>query len=321
MRKLLFLAGLCVAGSGGLGLKAGHAQDFPNKPIRIVTSGIGGSADFASRVIAHGLTAALGQQVIVDNRPNGPIPGEIVARAAPDGYTLLVSANSLWMGKLLQAAISYDPMKDFTPVTLATTSPNVLLVPPALPVHSVKDLIALAKTRPGQLNYGSGAAGASSHLAAELLKAMAGINLVRIPYKSNASQIADLIGGQIQLMFSNATAAPPHIKSGRLRALAVTTPQPSALFPELPTVAATVPGYESAVINGVLAPARMPAPLIMRLNQEIVRAINAPDARARLAPAGVEAVGSTPETLAGIIKTEVAKWSKIIKETGMRAQE
>jgi len=263
-----------------------HAQDFPTKPIRLVTPGLGGSADFVARVIAQGLTTALNQQIIVENRPNGPIPAEIVARSSADGYTLLISANSLWIGKLLKPELSYDSIKDFTPLTLATTSPNVLLVPPSLPAQSVKELIALAKVKPGQLNYGSGASGASSHLAAELLKAMAGIDLVRIPYASNATQITDLIAGRIQVMFSNATAAPPHLKAGRLRGLAVTTAKPSPLFPDLPTVAATMPGYESAAINGIFAPARLPAPLVKRLNQELVRVVTAPEARRDLRRVG-----------------------------------
>ena len=182
-------------------------------PARIVTSGIGGSADYVSRLPAQGLTDTWGQQVIVDNRANGPVPGEIVSGAAPDGDNLVVSANSLWIGQLLQAQ-PYHPIRDFTPITLATRSPNVLWVNPTLPANSVKDLIAMAKAKPGQLNYGSGATGASSHLAAELLKAMAGVNIVRIPDKSNSAQITDLMAGQIQLMFSNATAAPPHMNRG-----------------------------------------------------------------------------------------------------------
>ncbi len=303
------------------GLAAAAATpDFPVKSIRIVAPGIGGSADFVARMIAQGLTADSGWQVIVDNRPNGPISGEIVAKAAPDGYTLLVTSNSHWIGPLMAEKTPYDAVRDFLPVTQATTSPNVLLVNPSLPAKSVKELIDLARAKPGQLNYGSGAIGASSHLAAELLKSMANINLVRIPYNSNAAQITDLIGGRIQVMFSNATAAPPHMKSGRLRGLAVTSLKPSALLPELPAVSATVPGYDSTGMVGVFAPARMPAALNTRLNQEIVRALNRPDVTEKLTNAGVDAVGGSPQQLAASIKADVIKWTKIIKETGIRAE-
>jgi len=311
----MFSVGLMV-----LHARSGWSQGYPSKPIRVVTSGLGGSADFVARLIAQGLTTNLGRQVIVDNRPNGPIPGEIVSKAQPDGYTLLVSANALWMGPLLQEHVSYDPLKDFSSITIATRAPNVLLVNPSLPVTSVSDLIALAKAKPGTLNYGTGATGAGSHLAAELLKSMAGINMIRVPYKSNAIQITDLMGGRIHLMFSNAAAASAHMKSGKLKGLAVTTAQPSALFPELPTVAATVPGYEEVTNNVVFAPAKTPAALIKRLNQEIVRVLNQAEVKERFFTAGVETIGSSPEGVWVAMKSELSKWAKVIRDAGIRDQ-
>ena len=321
MRMAYFSTSICVFAAmiPGVAVAAG-VPDFPVKSIRIVAPGIGGSADFVARMIAAGLTANVGWQIIVDNRPNGPVSGEIVAKAPPDGYTLLVSSNSHWIGPLMAEQVPYDAVRDFLPVTQATESPNVLLVNPNLPAKSVKELIDLAKSKPGQLNYGSGAIGASSHLAAELLKSMASINVVRIPYNSNAQQITDLIGGRIHVMFSNATAAPPQIKAGRLRGLAVTSLKPSVLFPELPAVSATVPGYDSTGMVGVLVPARTAAALVTRLNQEIARALNRPDIKDKLTNAGVEAVGGSPQQFAASIKADVVKWAKIIKDTGMKVE-
>ena len=321
MRVGGFLISMCVLTLAAAAFSASAAvPEFPVKSLRIVAPGIGGSADFVARMIALGLTANADWQVIVDNRPNGPVSGEIVARATPDGYTLLVTSNSHWIGPLIAQNTPYDAVRDFLPVTQATSSPNVLLINPGTPAKSVKDLIELAKAKPGQLNYGSGAIGASSHLAAELLKSMASINVVRIPYNSNAAQITDLIGGRIQVMFSNATAAPPHMKSGKLRGLAVTSLKPSALFPELPAVSATVPGYDSTGMVGVFAPARMSAALVLRLNQEIARALNRPDVKEKLTYAGVEAVAGSPQQFAGSVKADVVKWTKIIRDAGIREE-
>ncbi len=260
------------------GANVACGQEFPSKPVRIITGGVGGAGDFASRLIGQGLAANWGQQVIVDNRPNGPIPGDMVAKSAPDGYTLLIAVNLLWIGHLLQDNEPYDPVRDFAPVTLAAISPNVLVIHPSVPAKSVKELIALAKARPGQLNYGTGATGSASHLAAELFKAMAGIKMVRIPYKSNSSQTADLIGGHIQLMFTAANAAAPQVSAGRIRALAVTGAQRAVAFPDLPTIAAAgLPGFEAVLYVGVFAPAKTPATLINRLNQETVRVLARPE--------------------------------------------
>ena len=262
----IFSVGLMVLGAtGSLG------QDFPIKPIRIVTLEPGGGTDFSARIIAQGLSGNLGYPVIVDNRggANGVIAAQIVAKASPDGYTLLLNGSPVWLLPFLQDNVPYDPIKDFSPVGLVTSAPNVLVVHPSSAVNSVKELIALAKAKPGTLNYGSAATGGSPHLAAELFKALAGVNIVRIPYKGAGLALNDVIGGRVQMMFPTAATVAPYLKSEKLKVLAVTTGQPSALFPGLPTVATTVPGYESASTVGVFAPAGTPAALVNRLNQEI----------------------------------------------------
>ena len=294
-------------------------QSYPNKPVRMVVSGIAGSSNFAARLIAQGLTGAFGQQVIVDGREGGVVVPEIVAKAAPDGYTLLLNGSAMWLLPFMRSNVAYDPVKDFSPITLAISTPNILVVHPSVPIKSVKDLIALAKARPGELNCATGNAGTSNHLAAELFKAMAGVNIMRIPYKGIAPALNDLISGQVQLMFGAAAAVTQHIKSGRLRAVAVTSAQPSALAPGLPTVAASgVPGYASVAIFGVLAPAKTPAAIIKRLHQDITRVLDTPEVRTRFFNSGSEVVASTPDEFAAAIKSEMSGLGKLITDAGIR---
>src|SRR5688572_22193939 len=229
----MFSAALMLLVAGGA-----WGQSYPVKPIRIVTPGSGGAADFAARLIAPGLTAALGQQVIVDNRSSTIIPGEIVSKAPPDGYTLLIFGAPFWIGPLLEKT-PYDPVRDFQPITAAVRQPNILVVHPSLPVKSVRELIVLAKARPGVLNYASVATGSSSHLAGELFKAMAGVSLVRVPYKGSGAAMVALVSGEVEVSFASAGTVAGAVRSGRLRALAVTTAHPSPLVPGLPTVAAS----------------------------------------------------------------------------------
>ena len=296
------------------------AQTYPIKPVRIVTSEPGGSNDFAARVVAQELSVALGQQVIVENRPAGIIPGEIVSRAAPDGYTLLFIGSSFWVGPLMQKT-PYDPVKDFAPVSLVNRAPTILVVHPSLPVNSVQELIALAKRRPGELDYAMGAPGGSSHLSAELFKALTGTNIVRIPYKGNAQALNGLIGGQVQLMFAVSAAISPHVKSSRLRALATTGAQPSALAPGLPTVeSAGVPGYESETMVSVFAPARTSTMIVQRLTDEIVKALARPDVKEKFFKAGVEVVGSSPDQLVATMKNDASRFGKVIKDSGIRLE-
>jgi tripartite-type tricarboxylate transporter receptor subunit TctC len=298
------------------------AQDYPTKPIRIVAAAPGGGADIAARVIAQGITGGLGQQVIVDNRGGSvAIPAQLAAQAPPDGYTLLFYGNPLWLFPLMQDKPSYDPVAEFAPITVAVSYPNLLVVHPSLPVKSVKELIALAKAKPGTLNYGSGVAGGSPQLSAELFKSMAGVNIVHVPYKGAGPSVTALLGGETQLMFASTTAVGAQIKSGRLKALAVTSAQPSALTPGLPTVAASgVPGYESTALFGMLAPARTPAGIINRLNQEIVRVLNRSEVKERFFNSGAEVVGNSPEQFAAAIKSDIAKMGKVIREANIRAE-
>jgi tripartite-type tricarboxylate transporter receptor subunit TctC len=294
-----------------------YAQDFPNRPVRIVATGAGGAGDFAARAMAQGISGPLGQQVIVDNRPTNIIASEAVFKAPPDGYTLLRNGNNFWLGPLLQKT-PYDPLADFIAITLTDESPNILVVHPSLPARSVKELIALAKARPGELNYGSGSTGGGAHLSGELLKFMANINVVRIPYKSTGPALIDLMAGQIQFMFPSPPAA-PHVQAGRLRALAVTGAKPSALFPGLPTVGEAVPGYELVGLTAIFAPAKTPDTIIKRLNQEMVRYLHTPDARQKFITAGSDVLGTTPEEAAATIKADFTRMSKLIKDAGIRA--
>ena len=307
------LVGVLASGAGGA-----SGQNYPNKPIRIVTGAAGGAADFVTRTVAQGISGALGQPTVVDNRASGVIEGDAVAKAAPDGYTLLVTSGNLWISGFLQTA-PYDVEKDLVPITQVAASPSILVVHPQLPVKSVRELIALAKARPGELNYVSLAAGSTNHLAGELFKALTGVSVVRVSYKSATVATTDLIGGQVQMMFNAVQTAAPHIKSGRLRALAVTSAQPSALFPDLPTMAATVPGYESAAIYGAFAPAKTPAAIVSLLNRTIVDYLKTPAAKERLFNAAVEVVGSTPEQFAAVMKSDMAKWGKVIRDAGIQA--
>jgi tripartite-type tricarboxylate transporter receptor subunit TctC len=313
MAWLNFL-GVTILGAGAV-----FGQNYPLKTIRVVTSEPGGSTDFLARLVAQDVSSRLGKQVIVDNRGGGMLAAEVVSRAPPDGYTLLVSGTSLWLAPFMRDTVPYDPLKSFAPITLAGISPNVLVTHPSLPVQSLKELIALAKARPGELNYGSGSTGAPSHLAAELFKSMSGVNIVRVPYKGTGPAVNALVGGQVQLMFVSPTAAAPHVKSGRLRGLAVTTAQPSALAPGLPTVsAAGLSGYESTSSFGVLAPASTPARIINRLNQEIVHVLASAEAKERLFSAGVEPIGNSAEEFAALMKSDMVKWGRLIKAAGIR---
>ena len=318
MLKPRFIAGMFSMGVVVLSGGFVAAQDFPTKPIRIVSAEVGGGNDFAARAVAQGLST-LGQPVIVDNRPSGVIPGSIVAKAPPDGYTLLAYGISLWIAPLLQSDIPYDPVRDFAPITLVANSPGVLVVYPGLPVKSTGELIALARAKPGQLNYGSTSTGSPPHLAAELFKFMAGVDIVRILYKGMGPALIDLMSGQVHLAFGTASSATPHIKTGRLRALAVSSAQPTAVFPGLPTLASTLPGYEAGSTYGVFVPARTPAIIINRLNREIVRHLQTAEVKERFLNVGVDVIGSSPAELAAAVKSDRERLGKMIKDAGIRA--
>ena len=307
---------------GAMALCAGtvFGQGYPSKPIRIVTNVTGGSQDLAARLIAPKIAERLGQQVIVDNR-GGVISMEMVAKAPADGYTLLVASGSLWTLQYMRDNVAWDALRDYAPISLLVTSPNIIVVHPSLPARTVKELIALAKARPGELNYSTGQSGASAHLAGELFKAMADVKFQRIAYKGQGPAMLSLITGEAQLSFPNAASAAPYMKAGRIIGLAVTTSQPSELAPGLPTVAAAgLPGYESRAIVGIFAPAKTPATLIDHLNLEIVRGLNNADVKRRFFDSGAEVVASSPAELTAAMKSEMATTGKVIKDVGIRAE-
>lgn len=296
------------------------AQDYPNRPVRVVTAAIGGGIDFGARLIAQGLATALGQQFVVDNRGGTNVAPLTAAKATPDGYTLLVHNNTVWLSPLLDN-VPYDYEKELQPITLTSRSPNILVVHPSLGVNSVKELIAAAKANPGAINYASGPVGASNHLAAELFKALAGVDLTRIGYKGGGPALLDLISGQVKVMFATTGSVTAHIKAGRLRALAVSSAEPSALVPGLQTIAASgVPGYASEAIYGVWAPVKTPQAILDRLHREVVRYLNLPDTKERFFNAGVETVGSTPQEFAAVIKSEATRLGKVIAAAGFGAK-
>ena len=314
------IAGVLPAVVLALGVGWAWGQEYPNKTIRIYSNQPGGVFDFLGRIIAQGLAGPLGQPVIVDNRPGNIIPSEIVAKAPPDGYSLLSHGVPLATGALVQK-MPYDPLTDFSPISWTASAPLVVTVHPSVPVKSVKELIALAKARPGELNYASTSTGGTPHLATELFKHMTGVNITHIPYKGAGAAMIDIISGQVQVIFAVPNAVVAHAKSGRLRTLAVTSPEPSVLLPGLPTVAASgVPGYESVGIYGIFTTAKTPDAIIRRLNQEIVRVINTDEAKKRLLGSGLEPVGSTPEQFDAKFRSESARMDKVIKSAGIRLE-
>jgi tripartite-type tricarboxylate transporter receptor subunit TctC len=308
----------------GLLLQSASAQSYPAKPVRLIAASSPGSAvDIVARIVAQKLTEQLGQQMIVDNRAGagGNLGAEVAAKAAPDGYTLFMGTPAHAINTGLYRKLNYDLTRDFAPVSLVTTGQYVIVVHPSLPVKSVKELIALARTRPGQLNYASAGSGNATHLAGELFKSLARVNLVHVPYKGSGPALTDLIGGQVQLMFCNLTAALPQVKSGRLRALAVTGAKRTATVPELPTVSeAGLPGYVVTSWFGVLAPAATPRDVIVRLNSELAQAMRSPDMHERLAGEGAEPTAGTPEQFAAFIKTEIAQWTTVVRNARISAE-
>jgi tripartite-type tricarboxylate transporter receptor subunit TctC len=301
---------------------ADAAQSYPSRPVRMIVSfAPGGSVDLVARLIGHKLTEAWGQQIVIDNRPGagGNLSAELAARAAPDGYTLYISSASLVVNVSLYRKVGYDPVKDFAPITLLATVQNVLVAHPSLPAKNVKELIALAKRQPGKINYASTGSGSSGHLTMELFKAAAGIDILHVPYKVIGQARTDILAGQISLWFGTVPALLPHIRSGKLRALAVAGGKRSPALPEVPTVAESgLPGFEAFTWYPVLAPAGTPKPVVAKLNSEIVAILKTPEVHERLTSQGVEPVGSTPAQLAGHLRTELAKWAKAVQVSGAR---
>jgi tripartite-type tricarboxylate transporter receptor subunit TctC len=317
-----FLMTIAVGALAFIG--AVHAQPYPSKSIRyVVPYAPGGSTDIVARVLALKLSEAMGQQVVVDNRPGagGAIGADIVAKSPPDGYTMVTAVTSIMaINQFLYRKLPYDPEKDFAPVTQVGSLPLILVIHPSLPAKNVREFIAIAKAKPGQLNYGSSGVGTATHMTTELFKAMAGVDLVHIPYKGSGQVMGDVIGGQLALIFDQIVSSLPHVQGGKLRMLAITSAKRFPSLPDLPTIAESgVPGYESISWAGVAVPAGTPKEIVARLHAEIVKVLAMPDIRERFLRDGIETIGSTPEQFSEHIRRERIKWAKVVKDSGAKA--
>jgi tripartite-type tricarboxylate transporter receptor subunit TctC len=315
--RLSALALLVVAG-------VTTAQPYPAKPVRmIIPAGPGGGVDTVARVIGQALGAVLGQPVIMDNRPGAGtmLASELTAKAPPDGYLLLMVTNSHAINAGIHKSLRYDPVNDFTYITLVATVPYLVVVHPSMPVRSVKDLIALARRYPGKLHAASAGSGSGTHLAFELFRSMTALDIVHVPYKSGTPAIVDLVGGHVQMMISNIINSTPHVRAKRLSALAISAAKRSALYPELPTVAESgVPGYQADVWYGVLAPAGMSDDIAGRLNREIVAILRTTQVRERLLTQGAEVLGGTPDEFASLMRSDIRKWAKVTASLDLRVE-
>jgi tripartite-type tricarboxylate transporter receptor subunit TctC len=314
-----------IAGAIALAvLQANAAENFPSKPIRmIVPTGAGGVTDVLGRVVAHKLGESLGQQVVIDNRPgaSGIVGSQLVAGAAPDGYTLLMVFPTHVVNPFLFKSMPYDTEKAFSPITIVSTVSLLLTVNPDLPAKSTQELIAYAKANPGKLNYGTVGSGSLGHLGAELFRSMSGTRMTQIAYKGSPQILAALIGGEINMyMVASIGGVMPQLKSGRVRALGVSTKQPLPVLPNVPPIADALPGYEARGWNGILAPAGTPKPIIEKLHKEIVKIVRSPEFAQNLANEGAFAMGNTPEEFAAVIRADMKKWSAVIKEAGIKGE-
>ena len=303
------------------GLPAAHAQSFPSKSVRLVVPfAPGGSTDIIGRVVAQKLNEMWGQPVIVDNRPGGStvIGTDVVAKAPPDGHTLLVTPAPFTIVPSLTRKLPYDPQKDFEPITLINTTALVVVVHPGVPAKSIKELIALAKSRPGALNYGSSGSGGSNHLAGELFNAMAGVKMIHVPYKGNAPALTDLLGGHVDVVFNGLTSALPFVKSGKLRALGVTSLKRSATLPDVPTLdEAGLRGFQAVAWNGLTAPAKTSKATIDKINADVVKIVHSPELVEKLKAEGSDPVGSSVDEYARFLRDETTKWNKVIKSANI----
>jgi len=303
---------------------AAAAQTYPTKAVRLVVPFLaGGSTDIVGRTVAQKLSEMWGQQAFVDNRPGGgtTIGTEMVAKAAPDGYTLLVTPAPFTINPSLLTKLPYDALTDFAPITLINTTPLVMVVNPGVPAKNVKELIALAKAKPGKLNFGSSGTGGSNHLAGELFDAMAGVKMVHIPYKGNAGALTDIVGGHLDVVYNGITSAVALIRGDKLRALAVTSLQRSAALPAVPTLDESgLKGFEAVAWNGLTAPAKTPRDVIMKINADVIKIVNSPELKERLKADGSDPVGNSPEQYAAFLRNEIAKWAKVIKFANVKPE-
>jgi tripartite-type tricarboxylate transporter receptor subunit TctC len=328
MKRTVAFLGLAVAAAGTVGPAAAAAQgkgaEYPVRPVRIIVpQSPGASTDMTARLVAQGLSDALKQPVVVDNRPGAgsTLGTDLVAKATPDGYTLLVVASSITINPSLRKKLPYDAVRDLAPITQLSSFPNMLTVHPSLPVKTVQDLIALAKAKPGELNLGSAGTGTGTHLSAELFKSMTGAQWVHVPYKGGGPSVTALLGGQVHFSFASIPSVMLHVRGGKLRGVAVTTAKRSPVLPEIPTIAESgVPGYDHGPWNGMFAPARTPKGIVSRLNAQVARIVHSPEAKKLLNNEGAEPVGNSPESFGSAVKSETAKWAKVAKAAGIQPE-
>jgi len=322
--KSSILCACCTAAALAVSMTSADAQNYPTRPVRlIIPFSPGGAADVPGRILADRMTHALGQQVVIENRPGAgsTIGAEAAAKAAPDGYTLFMISNTHFVSAALYKKLNYDALNDYTPITQATSAPNILIIHPSLPAKNVKELIALAKAQSGKLTYGSSGVGGAGHLAGVLFDQLAGTKMIHVPYKGGAPAIIALVSGEVNMVFATAETAVPQVKAGKIRALGVTTAKRSALLPDLPTIAeGGLPGYEANNWYGLLAPAKTPAAIVERLNREVVKVLNMPNVKEQLFRSGLDASPSTQKEFAAYIKSEMAKWAKVVKASGAKAE-
>ena len=327
VRISFFAAGLVAVTALALGGEASAqpAADFPSRPLRLVVPfAPGGSTDIVARVIAQKMTEQWGKQVVVDNRSgaNGAIGMEIVARATPDGHTLVLGyIANLGTGPALNPKLPYDAIRDFAPITNIATAPSIAVIHPGVPAKNLQDVVALARAKPAAVSFGTAAVGSIGHLSGELINRMAGVRMQHVPYKGGGQAVIDVLAGQIPMVIIGMTAVTPHVRSGRLRAIATTGAQRSFAFPDVPTVAEQgFPGFAADAWYGLLATGGTPRPIVDKLHREVMRIIRLPESKERLAGVGFEIVGSTPEEFAQLIRDEIPKWTKVVREAGIRAE-
>jgi tripartite-type tricarboxylate transporter receptor subunit TctC len=317
------LAGLAGCVLALAGAATAYAQQYPTKPIRVIVPfAPGGGLEITTRLIGQKLTEKWGQNIVVDSRPGAAtiIGSEIASKAAPDGYTLLMITTTFAINPGLYRKLPYDPHKDFAPITQLNSQPNVLVVHPASPVKSVSDLIAQARARPGALTFASPGAGSAPHLSAEMFKRMAGVDMIHVPYKGIPPAVTDVIGGRVNMLFTTTISAAPHVNAGKLRAVAITSAKRLPTMPDVPTVAESLPGYEAEAFQGMVAPAGVPRAIVETLAREIAAIVKSPEVTERFSRDGAVPVGSTPQQFAAFLKSEMAKWRKVIEEAGIKLE-
>ena len=322
--KNLFIPAIALAALTSNPAFSQGAANYPSRPIRVIVPfAPGGGLDISTRLIAQKLTEKWGQNIVVDSRPGAAtiVGSDIAAKAAPDGYTLLMITTTFSINPGLYPKLPYDPVKDFAPVTQLNFQPNVVVVTPSFAARSVKDLIGLAKAKPGALTFATPGAGSAPHLSAEMFQRAAGISMIHVPYKGIPPAVTDVLGGRVTMLFTTTISAAPHIKAGKLRALAITSAKRQASMPDVPTIGETIPGYRAEAFQGMVAPAGVPQPIVGKIASEVARIVKLPEISQRFQLDGAEAVGSTPKEFAIFLKAEMQKWSKVIKDAGIKPEQ